>query len=366
VYRPTDEPVDELLASSHRIRVRADCWRGETFLGSAPIVDGTLNESHDQFVAMTLDLDVAALDATGRSWVPATPLDPLNNYGQRIYLSYDLGRVSGEWLPVGLGWFIVDEWELDDGSVSVSGLDVRDALRTARLLAPISPSSTGTFVSELRRLVGSRLPLDTTSAPADRAVPSGMAWQESRTDAIDELLTAWPARLELDADGSLVVLPAELDEQLADVTLTEGGGTVVKASRSGTRDGLYNVVVARGDDSSSTTATAVVGYAADRNPDSPTYVDGPMGELVTFFASPLLKTVAQADKAAATILKRSLRAVELIPVTCLPDPRIGVNTRVDLVLASGETRRTVVQASKLPLTGEGGAQQLTLGVIQDA
>lgn len=367
MYRTTDEPVDELLASSHGVRVRADCWRGETFLGTAPVLPGSqLTEAADQFVTGTLDLSVPSIDDTGRSWLPSTPFDALNNFGQRVYLSYDLQRASGSWLPVGLGWFVVDEWEDDDGAVSVSALDVRDVLRTARLLEPSAPAAGGTFVSELRKLVGGRLPLDVTGAPADRAVPSGMAWQESRTDAIDELLTAWPARVELDADGVLVVLPATLEDQPADLTLTEGvGGTVIRAARSGTRDGLYNVVVARGDDSASTTTPSVVGYAADQTPGSPTNVDD-MGELVTFFASPLLRTKAQADAAAATILKRSLRAAEAIPVTCLPDPRLGVNSRVDLVRVDGSLTRTVVLSSRLPLTGEDGAQQLSLGVIPDA
>jgi hypothetical protein len=368
VFRPTSEPIDELLASSHRVRTRAECWRGDVFLGTAPVLSGSeLSEAADQFVACTVDLDVAQLDESGASWLPVNATDALNVFGSRIYLSYDVARASGEWLPIGLGWFIVDEWEAGEGVVSVSALDVRDALRTAKLLAPSAPAAGGTFVTELKRLVGGRLPLDLTAAPVDRAVPSGMAWAESRAEAIDELMKAWPARAELDADGTLVILGDELDELDADVVLTEGvGGTVVKSSRSGTRAELYNVVVARGEDSSSTTAAPVTGYAADTDPDSPTYVDGPMGELVTFFASPLLKTQAQADKAAATILRRSLRTAETIPVQCLPDPRVGVNTRVDLVRRDGSTTRCVVLTSKLPLTGDGGAQSLTLGVIRNA
>lgn len=369
MFRTTDVDVDldRLLVASHRIRSRAELWRGSEYLGAAPLLGGQLTEKADQLVTGTLDLDVSAVDELGRSWVPVEPTDPLNNYGQRIRLSYDVGRADGSWVPVGLGWFIVDEWEEDDGVVSVSALDVTDALRTARLLAPMSPASGGTFVSELKRLVGGRLPVDLTGAPTDRAVPSGMSWQEDRIGAIDELLTAWPARAELDADGVLVVLPDDLDTAPADVVLVEGeGGTVIKARRAGSREGIANVVVARAADTADPSAPPVVGYASDDDPASPTYVDGPMGELVAYFSSPLLRTRAQCEAAARTILRRSLRPASTIPVQTLPDPRLGVNTRVELRRRDGTVVQTVVAGATLPLTGQGGAQQLELGVIPNA
>jgi len=365
VFRPTDEPLDELLAASHGVRCRASLWRGDVFLGEAPVTGGELTEAADQFVGMTLDLSVSSVDEVGRSWLPTSPLDPLNTFGQRAYVQYEVRRASGEWLPVGLGWFVLDEWEQPGWEVDVSALDVRDTIRTAKLLAPSSPRPGATFRSELRALVGGRVPLNLDDAPADRGVPGGMAWSESRADAVDELLRAWPARQELDADGTMVVLPADLDERPADVTLVDGqGGTIIRRTRSGSRDGLYNVIVARGESPADPSSPAVSGYASDDDPASPTYVRGPMGELVDYFTSPLLTTNAQCKAAAQTVLRRSLRSSQQIPVQCLPDPRIGANTRVDLVdPATGTTTRTTVLQSRLPLTADGGAQQLVLGVI---
>lgn len=368
MFRSTPEPVDELLAASHAIRTRVSAWRGGDYLGTAPLLDGDLTEQADQFVTGAVDLSVSPVDPTsGDRWTPARPTDALNVYGSRLHLSYDVQRASGGWLSTSLGWFIVDEWEDEGDAVTVSAVDVRDAIVTAKLLGPSTPKAGATFASELQALIGGRLPLDLTAAPANRAVPRSMSWSESRSEAVDELLTAWPARMELDEDGVLIVLPADLETRPADVTLREGvGGTIVKQTRSGSRDGLYNVVVARGEDTSSTTTAPVTGYAADTNPDSPTYVGGPMGELVTFFSSPLLTTRARADAAAATVLARSLRRSETVPVQCLPDPRLGVNARVDLTRSDGTVSRCVVLTSRLPLTGAGGAQTLTLGVIPDA
>lgn len=356
-----------LLGSSHPVRCRASVWRGATYFGTAPVVDGELTEAADQFVTGTGTLTVAPYDLTGTSWVPREPEDALNVYGSRVHLSYDVGRADGTWLGCSLGWFVIDEWELSSDGVDVTLLDLRDVLRTARLLGPSSPRPAATFASELRQLVGGRLALDLTNAPADRSVPSGMAWQESRTDAIDELLKAWPARAELDGDGVLTIVPDTLDTDPAQATLVDGvGGTVVSRSESGSRDGLYNVVVARGE-TTEAASPPITGYAADNVETSPTAVDGPMGELVTFFSSPLLTTEAQATKAARTILTRSLRRARQVPVTTIPDPRLGVNARVDLPQPNDEpTLRTVVLTSKLPLTADGGSQSLTLGVIDSA
>lgn len=367
MFRPTPEPLAELLSASHPVSTRVECWRGGVFQGVAPLLSGELTENADQFVSGTLDLEIAATDSEGRNWIPRAPEDALNVYGSQVYVAYSVGRASGTPITVGLGWFVVDEWEESGGVISVSALDVRDQLRTARLLAPTAPASGGWFGTELRRLIGGRLPLDMSQAPTDRRVPSGMAWDEDRAEAIEELLTAWPARLELDPDGVLIVLPADLASQPADVQLVEGqGGTVVQRSSSATREGLYNVVVARGEDTENTDAPPVTGYAAVENPSSPLFVRGPMGEVVTFFASPLLRTVDQATVAANTLLAKGQRVASSVPVAVLPDPRLGINTRIDLALATGETLRTTVLSSSLPLTGEGGAQSLTLGVIPNA
>lgn len=365
MFRPLDVDVDELLSSSHGVGSRVDIWRGADYLGSPPLLDGSsLTESADQLVGMTLDLDIPAVDKGGTRWQPSGPLDPLNVYGQRAHVSYGIGRVDGSTLWCPLGWFILDDWTADGRTVSVSALDVRDALRTAEFTTPVAPAVGGTFVSELRRLVGGRLPIDFTNAPTDRAVPSSLAWQDSRIDAIDELLTAWPARADLDSTGSLVIVDPT-PPTAADVQLVAGGGTVIGTARSGSRDSLRNVVVATGADSGDTTAPPVYGVARITDPASPLFVDGPAGELVERFGSPLLKTDAQCAKAAATILAKRRRQSAVIPVQALPDPRIGVHTRVDLVV-DGETLPTVVQAVNLPLTAEGGPMTLTLGMIADA
>lgn len=364
MFRDDDtEDVGQLYASSHRVRTLLDVWRGDVYYGRAPLLAGALVEQGDQQVSSTLDLRIAGVDPqTGSSWVPVDPFDPLNCYGQRISATYQARRADGSWVSTPLGWFIIDEWELDDdGSVTVSALDLRDVLRTAELLQPLAPRPGGTFVSELRRLVNGRLPIDVTAAPADRAVPSGMSWQESRIDAIYELMTAWPARLDIDPDGVLVVTDDNVDAApAADVELVEGrGGVVIRRKRAGSRADIANVVVARGDDTSTANAPAVVGYWSDTNTASPTYASGPFGQAVRRFSSPLLRTKAQATKAARTIGVSSLVPARTIPLTLLPDPRLGIGTRVAFTSSSGTVGTTVVSA-RLPLTGADGPMTIDL------
>ena len=366
MFRETEADLSPVVAASHPIRCRVEAWRGGEFLGVVPILPGSmLKEAADQAVPETVEIVAAAVDAGGVSWIPGpSGMDGLDNYGQRLYITYSVGRADGTFVDVQLGWFVLDDWDdNDDGTVSATAFGLLDVIRTAELLAPSSPPVGATFRSELVRLIGGRLPVDLDAAPEDRDVPSSLTWQDSRLDAVTELLSAWPAAGYVDPSGTLVVEPAEPASWAADVTLTAANATVVKRTSAGSRAGRYNVVVARGESQSDVNAPAVWDYAVDDDHRSPTWVDGPQGELVRKFSSPLLTTRSQCQAAARTLLAASLVQSRTIPVECIPDPRIGVGTRVDYLNDAGALLRTVVVASELPLTPDGGAQSLTLGTV---
>jgi hypothetical protein len=80
-------------------------------------------------------------------------------------------------------------------------------------------------------------------------------------------------------------------------------GVILKAQRTRDRSKTYNVVVVNPELTDGTALFSPV-TLQDNNPDSPTYVGGPFGEVPTFYSSPLLRTSAQAGKAGLTILNR--------------------------------------------------------------
>jgi hypothetical protein len=367
MFRPTDltpAEFDRLVASSHRVQCRVDAWRGPDLLAQAvPVLDGGLTEKADQDIPEAVTLTVPARDDQGNTWAPLDPLDPLNSYGQRLRLVYGITRADGSTFDVPLGWFAIDEWDADDYTVEISALGLLDVVKRAELLAPTSPKTGATLGGEIVRLIDGMLPVEVDPALVDRAAPTTMAWDDQRLDAIQEIATAWPARLFVDTAGVVQVDPPIDPTAPADVVLVEGqAGTVVSKRRSGSRAGLFNVVVATGEDASADKAP-VRAVGQDDDQASPTYVDGPFGSVVRKFSSPLLTTNGQAKKAADTLVAKSRRQAQTIPLTIVPDPRIGIDTRVDYQPARGPVVRCVVVESDLPLVADGGAQKITLGVL---
>lgn len=366
--RPAPAAYAATLATSHAVLPFVSSWRGGVLLDAAvPVVAGTLTETADQAVPERLTLTVPARDpATGLSYVPADPATaPLAPYGQRLRVARAVVRPDGSTLAVTLGWYRVESWEVDGAAVEVEAVGLLGVLAQARLLAPTSPPAGATFASELRRLVEGLLPVHVAAGLVNRAVPGGFAWTDDRLGAVLDLAAAWPARAYVDPDGVLVLAPPHDDSEPAAVELAHGDpvlGTVVDVVDAGDRDGVANVVVARGE-SDDPTRPPVTGYAHDLDPASPARYGGPYGPAPLFYASPLLTTTAQATAAAQTRLATSRRRVRTLAVSTVPDARLSATTgtRVDVLDAAGARVRSRVTAVNLPLTADGGAATYRLG-----
>jgi hypothetical protein len=81
-------------------------------------------------------------------------------------------------------------------------------------------------------------------------------------------------------------------------------GVLVSMSRSLSRDGVYNAVVASGEGGD--TETPVRAAVVDANPASPTYYYGRFGPVPKFYSSPFIATVVQAAAAASNELRQNL------------------------------------------------------------
>ena len=135
-----------------------------------------------------------------------------------------------------------------------------------------------------------------------------------------------------------------------------------------TRDGIYNDVYitgagtqqAPGVSTSSSTATGtgaststsaaspVLGHAADNNPASATYVDGPLGDLPEFVSSNLVPTASQAAAMASLDLATSISSAWQIEVTTQPNPIFDVD---DIVVVNYPSIGLVGPAATASPTG---------------
>jgi len=363
--RATTDGFDEVVRDSHVRAVVVESWRGgEQLADDVPVADGDLEVDDDSAVPGSLTITVPA--GTDREWDPTgDPFHPLAPFGQRLYLAAGITYHNGTTELLPCGWYLITDAEPDPlgTGIRVKAASLERLLEDDRIMSPLSPLAAGTLYSEAARLCGGKIPFDDLPAGlVDRAVPSDLTWEESRLAALGRIGTAWPARFRVDDAGlmqALLPIPDTLGPSV--LTLATGSrGVVAEWSTSTSREDVWNLVFARGEEDTAD-KRQVFGSAYDNDPASPTYIYGPFGRKAFELSSPLLTTYAQCEKAAATRLKRLQRRTRRATVSMVPDPRIQLDDVVtlDTPTVKGDGR---VAAIKLPLVPEGGPMGLVIEV----
>lgn len=355
-------PADA-LSSAFSWDARVDSWLGRTWLGQVPVKAGSVTWTTSQQVQGTLSLTVPRIGAAGqdedsRDWTPLAPDSPLAAMGQVLHVQVTVASlVSTDRWDVPLGRFLITQWEVGETDIRITGKSLLQHLEDDRLTSPTVPYSGGTLASELRRLVGGHMGVIVSDALTNRACPS-MSWGESRIDAVYELTDAWPARLREGPDGVLYVLPPipSITER-PETTLTDGeAGTVIGVTRQGSRNGIFNRIVARGqeqDDAGQPRFQAIVDQTT-----GPLRTSGPYGVITKFFNSPLITSKSAAFDSAVTMLATSVRQKTTVPVTHAPNPTLTLDTPVELITATIDgaaeiNQWGIVSATEIPLVYSG-------------
>jgi hypothetical protein len=343
--------------------LRISSWYGDQLVADdLPIAGSTATETVDRAdsVPERLTLQVPRL-VRGVDYTPIGVDHPLAANGQRLKAELgiqvgirDDGTPNVEYLQ--RRWFVIYESQPTGDVISVEARGLLWPIQEARLVSPYQP--TGTFKSAIRGLIEPALTVAFDTALADRAVPTGINYDDDRLGAVQALLAAWPAEGHVTADGYYQVAPAA-DTAAVSLALTDGtGGTVITASGDSSRDGVYNAVVARG-----TTADGGVVQGVSYDTTSPAGIGKPFNDLPVpfFFDSPLLTTQAQAQAASATRLATLMRrSAETYDVTMVPHIGLQEGDRVTLTTDHFTARPGIVEALTLPYQAGGGAQNLTV------
>mgnify|MGYP001737050426 FL=1 len=355
-------PADA-LSSAFSWEARVDSWLDQTWLGRVPVKAGSVTWTTSQQVQGTLSLTVPRIGAAGqnedsRDWTPLTPDSPLAAMGQVLHVQVTVtSLVSTDRWDIPLGRFLITQWEVGATDIRITGKSLFQHLEDDRLTSPTAPYSGGTLASELRRLVGGHMGVIVSDALTNRPCPS-MSWGESRIDAVYEIADAWPARLREGPDGVLYVLPPiPVITERPETTLTDGeAGTVIGVTRQGSRAGIFNRIVARGqeqDDAGQPRFQAIVDQTT-----GPLRTSGPYGVITKFFSSPLITSKAAAFDSAATMLATSVRQKTTVPVTHAPNPTLTLDTPVELITANIDGAATITQwgivtSTEIPLVYSG-------------
>jgi hypothetical protein len=321
---PVSAEFAAAVKASHTVLCGADLWYDGNLLASnLPVVEGQLSIDDDALTQARLSLTIAD---PYNQYTPRLPSDvnAINVYGQEVFLK--LGVLIPGRGPeyVGAGWFRVQQlrvkrrWRRPSGRAAAGGatltadaLDRIQAITDYRFLAPEQPAPGATCFGEIRRLAQGVVPLAEWPPLDDPAVPSTLTYTESRRDALAALAAAADVRVFMNNAGNLDIRPLILLGGPApltpDWTLSAGpDGGLFDLEETLSRDGVYNAIVARGEQTGD--HAPVQGIAYETRPTSPTRWDGPYGRVPAFMASPLLDSQQAADKAATTRLGTLLAA----------------------------------------------------------
>lgn len=324
--RPVSESFLTTVTGSHesvfRARLLPYGQTGVNPLGGTEvdIVDGNVIFDTRAEVNSTVDIVISY------GW-PTSISDPINPYGNEIFIERGVvyGEGTREW--VSLGYFRIDSVEQDyrAGRIRISGSDRMSRVRDYRPETPYV-YTTGTSVQDIVTDVvqdavpGASFEFD-WDADLD-TIASDHVMADDRIAFLNELLTAYGKIYYFDYRGVFIVrsVPdANTGSSVIDIN-SGRDGVLVTFNQSVSRDGVYNVVVARGEPVGD--QDPVQGVAYDLDPNSPTYVFGQFGRVPRFFYSSFLTTDLQCADAAESLLRSSTGIPYVVEMGIVPNPAL--------------------------------------------
>lgn len=349
--------IARTIAGSHQVafeaRVVTTYQDGDDPTGvDIPIIDGTVSLSASSDVSGNLDITT---DGDG-TW-PMRPTELLAPFGNEIFVRRGLILDGGTlWTP--LGYYRIQEPQqglAPDGPIAIAGMDRMAGLIDARLLAPRQFTSDRTLHSVFDELVREIYPEATIifdDATEFDAIGRDIIAEDSRYDVLKELTDSHGKVMFWDTSGILRIQSIP-DPQVPKWHVTGGriGSTLINSTRTVTRDGIYNAVVATGE-GAATDEEVVRAVAYDDNENSPTYFFGRFGQVPRYYSSPMIQNETQAFNAAAGLLRKSLGFPYNVSFTSIVNPAMRPYDPVQLLLRDGHRELHVIDSLSIPLTAD--------------
>lgn len=270
-----------------------------------PITGGDVKMSIRSLIRSTLELH------TSHEW-PRYNDDLITPFGHEIYVEHGIAYGNGQRELVGLGYFRIDTPEQDkvpDGEIVIAASDRMAGIVDGRFLAPRTFAASLTRGMLVETLITEVYPFAViewdSAALRDGPVGRTVVAEEDRAQCLADFVRSLGKVGYFDHRGVFVVkTPPSISGPAAWEINAGEDGVLVQMSRSLSRVGRYNAVVATGEAGDTTPPARAV--AMNLDPDSPTYFHGPFGPVPLFYSSPFLTTNSAAGVAAVALLRRQL------------------------------------------------------------
>lgn len=361
--RPVSAAFLRTLTGSHRMfsRVRV-CTTFQS--GVAPtgteigIVDGDVRLDASADVRSTVNVTTSGY----KSW-PARTTDLLAPYGNELFVERGINYGNGTIEVVSLGYFRIDSTRQEvgpDGEIQLEASDRMAGLVDARLPFPIQ-FAIGTSVDTVfLRLVNEVYPLATIEYDFDAnasTFDTAHVAEEDRYAFLRDVAKSRGKIMYWDYRGVLrVVSPPDPSTPVYEIN-SGYQGELVQLSRTLSRQGVYNGVVATGE-ATGTDAPPVTSLVIDANPNSPTYWNGKFGRVPRFYYSSFITTTAAATSAAQSLLQQAIGLPFSIDLNAVPNPALEPYDPIQIT-SPDSVDVHVIDTLTIPLTSSGAMSGTT-------
>lgn len=371
----SDGAYRTMLAGGARFVRRLEAWKAgervDTYgdatddHGNAgvPFTDGSLTANLANRVTRKLRLEVPT------SLFPAESgalLDPLATE-LVLWCGWQAGATPAYLWKAFTGPITAASKETGRSTVTIDAADRVEQIVEDKFISPVQ-SGAGTLVTtRIKDLISDSQPgavfgtFDETYA----TVPS-LTWENDRAQAIDNLAASVGCYWYQLPDGSytLRIIPwsqATLSSPV--VTLTQGS-TLIKASLTRSRTGVYTIVQVSGEPTNGDPPFS--GTASDDDATSPTYYNGPLGRRVLKVQEDSLSGTAQAESLARQRLRRARVASTQLSTVSLFDPSLELGDVATIITEDGTfTQALAAFSANLKGTANMSAQWRAAGGLSD-
>jgi hypothetical protein len=352
------------LAESHTVATTV-----ELFLTDGRVLDlehtgGSVTVDRSQAIRRTCTVTLA-----DPSLIPRTPADQLATYGAQLRISrgVEYGDGTSELVPLGLFRLDSVDGDISEGPVTLQGKSLEVVVQDDKFTTAYT--ATGTVVGAVTALIQRSVPgADVVSTITDTPIGSRTFDVEADPWAgAQEIAAAAGAEVYANADGTFIVatLPDLLTATPVWAVEATEGGVYVSGSRAMSSDGVYNGVLAKGENTADN-VPPVSYLATDTDPNSPTYWGGPFGRRPLFYSSSTLTTV-NACAAAANLKLAAARAPNASgDFSSLPNPALEPGDVLRVTHPDGSRELHQVASFTVPLDEGGDFTISTISAKEDA
>lgn len=329
------------------------------------------NVSIDRTSSNRRRCNITCVDPTGE-FTPRSATGLLTPTGTEVTVYRGVLYPSGIEEVVSLGVYRLSKVTITDTTSAIGtpgivleGYDRSRTVERDKFIAPYTVAQGTNIIQAIQDILArtfDNLQYDAVTTTLTATAPMVYDTANNPWEACQDLATSIGCEVYFDVNGNVVIAPpVDVDHLTSpDWSYVEGVGCQMLAlGVVYTDEPGYNGVVLTGE-STGDELPAVRSVVWDEEPSSPTYHEGPYGEVPMFVTNSVVSTQADADSVAQATLNSTIGITSQLSVTALVNPALDANDTVEVQRAkSGISAKYAIDSLTIPLMASETAQ-LTL------